>query len=349
MKRAIKKLFLIMTGIVILAMSAGIAWAMQQGASKLPLRQYFSASENNTIWDWSGPNKTPKQLKDLSEFLYLHQIKATYVDIGAYTTIMEQPEGPERTAKTKQFEAALTRYVTAMQQRDIKVYASAGDVNWSKPSERDIPQGLLEFAHDYNRDHPKTKLAGFEFDIESYNQKGFAEASMTEKNLVLTEYLDMVELLVDKNGAYVQNTHSPFDLGFAIPYWFDNENNNIPPVTWHDKTGPTLYHLMDTLNRLPSSNVVVMAYRNAASGNDGVIYHARTEIDYAHSKAPKVKVRIGQETGDVQPAKITYFGHSATEFSSQARAIENEFKPSGVYDGIAINDLANYRKLDGVE
>jgi hypothetical protein len=350
LKKLAGRISIVLTAGIIIVMSTGIALAMQQGASKLPLRQYFSASENNAIWDWRGPSgKTPKQLSQLSEFLYLHQLKAVYVDLGAYASIMEQPLGAKRSADTKAFEAALTRYVAALQKRDIKVYASAGDVDWSKQTERHIPQELLAFAQDYNRQHPNTKLAGFEFDIEAYNQKGFAEASMTEKSLVLTEYLDMVELLTDKNATYVQSSKDQLELGFAIPYWFDNENGNIPAINWHNKTGPTLYHLMDTLNRLPHSNVVVMAYRNAASGNDGVISHSRTEIDYAHAKAPKVKVMIGQETANVEPAKITYYGRSATELSSQVRLVENEFKPSGVYGGVAINDLANYQKLDGAE
>jgi hypothetical protein len=349
MKRLFHQIAMVMTAIIIVAFSAGLAWAMQQGVSQLPLRQYFSATQTNAVWDWSGPAKTPSQLKTLADFMYLHQLNASYVDLGQYAAILKQPAGADRVKATQEFTKALERYVTALDKRDVNVYAAAGDVNWSKPEERHIPQALLEFAHDYNRQHPNARLAGFQFDIESYNQTGFAGASMTEKGLVLSELLDTIELLTDKNVAYIKGASSQFGLGFAIPYWFDNENGNIPSVTWHDKTGPTLYHLMDTLNRLPESNVVVMAYRNAASGNDGVIAHSRTEIDYARSKAPHVKVMIGQDVTDVEPAKITYYGRSATEFSSQVRLIENEFKPTKVYGGVAINDLAAYRKMEGVE
>lgn len=334
------------SALIIVAVGVGIAWAMSFGAGKLPIKQYFSRDYTNAIWDWSSPvARSQQDVSNISDFMYFHQLNAVYVNVGQYAAALGSPETPQKAAQQKQLDDALARYVSTLGRRHIKVYGVAGDVDWSNPPEWHMPLSIMQAVERYNGRNPQARLAGVEFDIESYNQPGFSRSSMTAKGLVLGDYLSMVDTLATADAAYVKDTSHSLELGFTIPYWFDDENGNIPPVTWGDKTGPTLYHLLDRLNQLPKSNVLVMAYRNAAKGNDGVIFHARTEVDYAQAKAPNVRVMIGQETTDVTPAKITYFGKSAAELSDQIKLIEDAFAGSGVLGGIAINDLAGYEQM----
>ena len=243
---------------------------------------------------------------------------------------------------------AIERYVSAMNVHNIRVMASAGHTDWSKPEFQSIPLAIQQFVFDYNKSHD-VKLAGIEYDIESYNQTHFADSSFTEKGLVLNEFLDLVDRLADKQEAYNKTVEQPLELGFAIPYWYDNENQNIRSVSWHDKTGPVLYHVMDRLQQLPRSNIVVMAYRNAALGNDGMIYHSRTEIEYGRSKAPNVAVLIGLEVNEVEPAKITFYGRTYTEIASEVRHLDAEYGTTNAYKGTAINDLAGFESMKSGE
>ncbi|MGH7196740.1 MAG: hypothetical protein ACREGJ_03160 [Candidatus Saccharimonadales bacterium] len=341
------KIYALITAAIIVAGGAGIAWGMHFGASKLPLRQYFSQNYTNAVWDWSNPAaKTQHDLNELSDFMYLHQLNAVYVDVGQYAALVDGQMDDKKAAAKQTLEDALIRYITTLKKRDVKVYAAAGDVTWSNPDKRHIPMGVLRAVQEYNQQHKDAAFSGVEFDIESYNQEGFSTGSITVKTLVLTDYLDMVDELAAAAQSYVEQTGASLELGFAIPYWFDNQNGNIPSVTWREKTGPTLYHLLDRLNTLPQSNVVVMAYRNAARGNDGVLAHSRTEVEYAQAKAPNVAVLIGQEVNDVKPAKITYFGQSTTELSAQVKAIEDAYTQIPTFRGIAINDLAALKELE---
>jgi hypothetical protein len=342
------RLFALLTALLIITGGAGLAWLMHAGASHLPLRQYFPRNYTNAVWDWSNPlNKTPSDLDRIATFMYLHQLNTVYVDIGQYTAINNgKASQKEKATKIHQLDEAMVRYISALQKRNIQVIAAAGDVTWSQPDQWGKPLSILEAVHQFNNAHPNTRFAGMEFDVESYNQPGFEEGSVTVKTLILTDYLNMVDMLANKTSAYTHDSKQPFELGFAIPYWFDNENGNIPSVTWQGKTGPTLYHLLDRLNQLPKSNVSVMAYRNAARGNDGMIYHSRTEIEYARAKAPRVAIIIGQEVNDVEPAKITFYGKSSTELSSQVKIVVDEFNASGTLGGIAINDLAGFEEME---
>jgi hypothetical protein len=348
MKQLIRRFYILVSALIILAGGSAAAWMMHLGASKLPLRQYFPRTQTNAVWDWTDPEgKSQNDLDSISEFMYLHQLNAVYVGAGdRYLSIARIKSPAEQAAERERFENALSRYVTTLSKRKIKVYAAAGDVSWSNQDKQGIPLSVLYAVENYNNRHPQEQLAGIEFDIEAYNQPGFAPGSMTVKSLVLTDWLDMVDKLAAENALYTSKLHRRLELGFAIPYWFDDENGNIPAVTWQNKTGPTLYHLLDRLNQLPQSNVVVMAYRNAARGNDGIIYHARTEVEYAQAKAPRVRVIIGQELNNVEPEKVTYYGHSATELSSQAAAVGGEFRDNRAYAGIAINDLAAFQQME---
>jgi len=341
-KRLLSRLWALITALLIVGAGAGLAWYMNVSSSTLPLEQHFSRDHTNAVWDWSNVlNKDASQLQSTSDFLYLHQINTVYLDAGRYADLSATKSSNER----NDLDAAYVRYISALAKRHVKVYAAAGDSSWSNRDKWQQPAAVLANVERYNMANPSAKFAGIEYDVESYNQPGFDTGSQTVKSLVLGDYLDMADYLASLAGDYMQKADHSFDIGFTIPYWYDNENSNIPSVNWNNQTGPELFHLLDRLNKLPHSNVVVMAYRNAASGNDGVVAHARTEVDYASAKAPNVAVIIGQEVNDVQPAKITYYGKSSTELSSQFKTVEDEFKASDSFGGIAINDLAGYTQL----
>lgn len=346
MKNIRHKVAMVLSAVIIIILGSGMAFAMQKGTSKLPITQFYSSKHTNAVWDWSNPlNRNATTIKETATMLQSHQINAVYSDVGMYQTISNSKDTASQKKQLNNLKNSLTTYIKIMNQHGITVYASAGDKEWSKPAQRKIPVGILAFVQEYNATHD-TKFAGIEYDIEAYNQDGFPEASMTEKSLVLMEYLDTVDVLATQVKTYIASSKDKkFQLGFSIPYWFDNENKNIESLMWHDKTGPTLFHLMDRLNQLPQSNVVVMAYRNAALGNDGVIYHSRTEVEYAQSKARNVAVIIGLETTSVEPAKITFYGKLQTELSSEVALINEEFDKTGVLGGIAINDLPGYQTI----
>jgi hypothetical protein len=342
MKRLLRRTGVLVAALLIAAIGLGVTYTLSVRSSELPIKQYFSRDTTNAVWDWSNPlSKSDRQLQDTAKFMFLHQINTVYVDAGRYAEFSVNMPSAQRDS----FDTALDTYITTMNKRGIRVYAAAGDKTWSNYENWQKPVSVLQNVERFNDTHPSAQFAGIEFDIEAYNQPDFVNGSMTAKSLILGDYLDMVDhiaVTLQNNTEHAQK----LELGFAIPYWYDNENGNIPSITWRGQTGPTLYHLLDRLNKLPHSNIVVMSYRNAASGNDGIIAHSRTEVDYSHAKASQVAVIIGQEVNDVEPAKITYYGKTTTELSSQFKLVHEEFQASGTFKGIAINDLTGYMELD---
>jgi len=348
MKKFISGTYLFISALLILTVGGVTAYTMHSNMHRLPLRQYFASEKTNAIWDWRNPTTySSEEIRNLSYVLHLHQINTVYVDITLYADLQKIEDESQRSQQIDILSSSITQYINTMNNRGIQVFAAAGNTDWSMPKNWSIPTNIQRFVHEYNKTN-NDAFAGMQFDIESYNQTGFAEASFTEKELVLLEFLDLVDVLANEHTAYIESSDNPdFELGFAIPYWFDNANQNIKSVSWHDKTGPTLYHLLDRLNQLPRSNVVVMAYRNGALGNDGMIYHSRTEIEYAQSRAPNVDVIIGVEVTDVEPEKITFYGRSISEVSREVSLVHEEFENSGVLGGIGINDVEGFLELIG--
>jgi len=347
MNNAPSKFYIAFSAGVTLLLGGVLAYFLHTNIHKLPLQQNFSAEHTSAVWDWTNPMaRQQDDLEEVADLMRSRQINTVYSDISVYNDIAQIQDEAQRAIELKKLEDGITKYIATMNAREIRVLASAGNTDWSMPQNRRIPLAIQQFVHEYNETN-ETKFAGVEFDIESYNQKGFEAASMTEKSLVLMEFLDTVDEVADRHETYVkQSGDKDFELGFAIPYWLDNQNGNIQSVSWKDKTGPTLFHVMDRLNELPRSNVVVMAYRDAASGNDGMIFHSRTEIDYAVSRASNVDVIIGLEVTDVEPEKITFYDKSHTEMINEVKLVYDEFDKMSVFGGTAINDLEGYRSFE---
>lgn len=337
-----KKIWAVITAFIIISSSLVLAHILQVGAEKLPTQQYFPTKYTVAVWDWTSPlNRSGSQLNELNNFYYMHQINTVYLDIGDYVKFYQQ----HNQSDINKLSDSISRYIDAMKNRHIAVYAAAGNTDWSKPSERNIPLAIQKYVFSYNSAHKKSKLTGLELDIEAYNQNGFSSSSMTEKTITLSEYLTTVQDLTNHQKQDINRYHNNLTLGFAIPYWFDNENGNIPDITWNGKTGPTLYHLVDTINQLKSSNIVVMAYRNASNGNDGVIFHSRTEVEYTAAKASNVKVIIGQEVNNVEPSKETYYQLGISSLSTEVGLFTNAFQSDKSYGGVAINDIQGLQQL----
>jgi hypothetical protein len=179
----------------------------------------------------------------------------------------------------------------------LAVHAVAGGPDWTAESHRYLGPKVLKLVADYNADaDPDERLQGVQFDIEPYVDPSFwddVEAS-------LRAYLLTVEGTVD---AYQEVRAWPgnegLGLGFAIPFWFDR----VPeaPEVEFGRTGDTAttraaaFHLIDLLRELPEAYVLVMAYRNFASGPDGSIEHVRREFDYAGGSGAACGIVIGQE------------------------------------------------------
>jgi len=201
------------------------------------------------------------------------------------------------------------------------VHAVAGGPNWTDASHRYLGPKLVQLVADYNSAAaPNELLQGVQFDIEPYVDPSF----FNDVEASLVDYLSTLQGIVDKYIAVqTQAGNSRLRLGFAIPFWFDGVPE-APPVEYGktDATKTTkaaAFHLIDMLQALPEAYVLVMAYRNFASGPDGSIDHVRSEFDYARQAGAVCGIVVGQEFTKVYPEKLSFWWAGRAAFRGRPR------------------------------
>jgi hypothetical protein len=88
-----------------------------------------------------------------------------------------------------------------------------------------------------------------------------------------------------------------------------------------------------------------MSYRNFFSGEDGVEQITKAELEEAQSNSSNVKIIIAQETGNVEPPYVTYFGLSKGELADMLSVIQNNFSKYPNYSGLAVHYFDSFLKM----
>jgi hypothetical protein len=294
---------------------------------------------HKSVYLWQSPLDMPvTQMNEDLSFVSSKGMNTIYLDISDYIDFYEQKDSPARVQKLDALHSSLQTFVGLATEKGLVVHALAGNKKWGFSDYAYIQTKFLDFINDYNSSVSENqKIKGMQFDVETYNDPDFNK----NKKDALDQYLLSLRATV----KYYMVKKYNFKLGYTVPYWFDNENNNIPLITYKKKSAPIIYHMFDTLNKISKSYVVIMDYRNTVDGTDGSVAHAQNEVTYASKYAKHVKIIIAQETTDVEPAKITFYNHMSEDFLNALLRINKTFQPYSVYDGIAVNDLGGMRAV----
>jgi hypothetical protein len=271
---------------------------------------------------------TPDAMKSLVQKVSDDNFNVIYVTIDDYLDIHNLPESDAKNAKIKQYNDSLEQFITYASTANISVDSVVGSKEWAKPTYRWKPIALLKFAQSYNVAHPSHKLRSFQFDVEPYLLPEY-EGS---KAPVLLDFVTFVDEMVSLSAT------SDLRLSFVIPHFYDKGQQWTPPITFKNLNAYTFTHMLNSLSRLPDSTILIMAYRNFAEGDNGVIMLSQPEITEATAMAKGgTKIIVAQETGNVTPSYVTYFGTSLSLLLAEISKIDNKFKSFWGYGGIGIH------------
>ncbi len=301
----------------------------------------FSKDKTYATWVWASPDElgTDEVNTKISE-AHSEGFNTIYLFTGKYTDIAEESDPLQKKQDLANFEKSVKYFLETANQSGIKVEGLSGDTNWAGSDKEYIPLELLQYTLDYNKKND-VKFSGIQFDIEFYRQADFQTNSTQES----TDYLTMVDNLartLSKNAV----EPSDFRLGFDLTYWLDNERGNVPPLDYNGSKKFVIYHVEDKLNGIPNSYLLLMAYRNKASGNGGSIKAIQNEIDYAKKSAPHLGIIVGQESGQVPDVNtVSFSGKSKLDLKTEIQKIADSYSGIPNLIGFAVHDLDNYMKL----
>jgi hypothetical protein len=287
------------------------------------------------VWVWDSPFAmgTVKSNTVIDE-ASANGFKAIYITIDDYLDIMNMPNGSQKTKKLNKYNTALTSFITYAHQKGITVDAEAGWRDWVQPELRYKAYSILDFVNKFNVTHPNTTFRNVQYDVELYLLPEYE----TNKAAVLYNFIDMVNQLVIKNTS---------DLGITIviPHFYDKTQNWTPLITYNGKTTATFTHILGILDTKPNNSITIMAYRDHAVGKDGTVELSQPEITEASLAPHRVKIYVAQETGNVTPDYVTFFGESKAKLASELGIITNTFGSSRAFGGISIHYLDSFLAL----
>lgn len=157
----------------------------------------------------------------------------------------------------------------------------------------------------------------------------------TERYL-LPEHRRAAQAMLQRVLAY--NAAAPgLPMGPAIPFWYDGI-----PIEWKGRRKPMNEHVQDVYDY-----VVLMDYRDHAAGGDGIVSHARDELEYG-AKVGKPVV-IGVETMPNAIRKVSFHHLRETDMERELADTVRAVAGAPAFGGFAIHHYAAYRRWLGLD
>jgi len=287
------------------------------------------------LWVWdAGVASNANDQQVFLAFCSAQHINTVFLSLGDFDDVKKLPDENRNHLTTQQLGDFLERAHAAK----IKVEGLGGDPLFALTRNHHRALDAMKRVLNYNKTAAtQRRLDGYQWDVEPYILKEF---KTDQHDSVLEQYLDFVNAATTMVKA--SSANQQFALGFAVPFWFDTAAQN---TKWQDKTQPAVFQVLDILSQVPDSYIAIMAYRDHAEGSNGSIGVSQTEMNYANAHTPKVGIWVGMETGDVQPASITFHGKTNADLEKAISEVNSAFASSASYRGVAIHHWGSYREL----
>ena len=287
-------------------------------------------------YEWHDAGQLSRhQARERLRFLHRRGFGTVYLDLGDYLDAADQPQSREQRARLRELRRQLRHYVADASRLGLAVHAVGGGPTWTEEPLRYLGPKLVELVADYNAGvAAEERLGGVQLDIEPYALPGFFD----DEEAALVAYLETLDGIV---GTW-RRVARRLELGFAVPFWFDGRGGSPGPVPFGGATKPAIHHVIDLVKELRRAYLVVMSYRNVATGADGSIVNARDEFAYARSVDARCALLVGQQFGDVQPPEVTFHGRHRRAFEHAAEQIVEAFERFPQFRGLAVDDVDGY-------
>ncbi len=216
------------------------------------------------------------------------------------------------------------QFIKTARDHQIRVEALAGRPQWAYPSQQVNIEAFIDWVSTYNATvDPSERFAGLHFDIEPY----LLPEWKTENRQVIENWMDNIRLIEQKTKG------SGLKLTLDVPFW-------LPMIKVPDSTYSLSAWMLEKADA-----VVIMDYRNAALGNDGIVANAHAIAREASTL--KKQAVIAVETAPSSEGDFTTFYTTSIKAMKEQMAIAKEklsHYPS--FAGFAIHDYKSWTQLD---
>ncbi len=314
-----------LAGKINVAAIAGVAWG-----------KVFNKKEFG-IWVWDSPLKmTSTYAKQVIEVSKKNGFNVIYLTIDDYLPLYEIKDEQARREAKANYMKALSLFVQAAKSSGIEVDAVGGAKDWAVSENRWKGYALIDFVKEYNQAYPNAQLRNLQYDVEPYLLSGYA----SDKEKILKEYVEFI----DESARRMKDVPAGFSI--VIPHFYDDEQKWTPAFTYDGQKAYAFNHLLHVLAQKDTTEIIVMAYRNFFEEENGTKQISQTEIKEASDGGYATKIIIGQETGNVPPAYVTFHDYPKVSLFDALSEIQNYFGPYKNFGGTAVHYFDSFLKLE---
>ena len=287
------------------------------------------------VWVWTSPHQmNATQRNKVISTASASGFNVIYLTIDDYLAIDALEEGSEKTAKKVAYSDALETFIIAANAKGIEVDVEAGWRDWAEEGLRYKGISIIDYAIEYNNSRTN-KIRGVQFDVEPYLLPTYE----SNKAVVLKNFVTFVDQVTQQIGS------SSLRLSIVIPHFYDSSQKWTPAIMYDGITTYTFDHLLRILDSRRNSSIILMSYRNFAKNKNGSIEISQVEVHTASNGNHPTKIIVAQETGNVEPDYVTFYGTSKKYLEEQVNLINQSFSSKSAFGGIAIHYLEPYLEL----
>lgn len=213
-------------------------------------------------------------------------------------------------------------FVERAHKEQIDVHALGGDPRWALQEHREDMFGLANWVIDYNASvSADGQFDGIHLDIEPYvlNRWG------TEQEEIISSWKQNIESFLSIVSG------SNLELGIDIPFWFDS-------IRLADGQ-----YLNEWLIR-SFDHITVLAYRNQADTEHGIIAQSKHELELADRLGKQVL--IGVNTMEMPgESHTTFYGIGKEKMDLTLEHLSDALSSYASFSGLAVHDVIHWQKM----
>ncbi len=262
--------------------------------------------------EWRGQRAAGELVRAASDVC----LDRVYVDVTA--------AGAADEVGTDELADDVSELVQIAAARDLEVGVVAGDPWWPTDEGRGDATRLLAFVDGLVEDG--VVISSLHLDVEPWGLDEWA----TSKEELLDGYVRFVEWVERSRSSL----GSSIPVTYLIPYWFDGSNGEVSAIEIDGRSQVPFDHLVSVMG--DGGSVSVMAYRNRAHGEGGIVDLVGHEI-----RQQQVPVLVGVETTRIDPPTATFAGFTPEEFRRALRSVTD----ATATEEVVVNDVDGLLRL----
>ena len=218
--------------------------------------------------------------------------------------------------------ATYERFVQHAHEAQIAVHALGGDPRWALQEHRDRMLGLADWVINYNGSvSAGGQFDGIHLDIEPYVLAQWG----AEQDKVISSWQNNLQAFLSKTAG------TGLELGIDIPFWFD-------PITLAD--GGSLNEWLISV----FDHVTVLAYRNQADTEHGIIQLAQKELEIADKLGKQVLVAVNTKEMPGE-AHTTFYGYGKERMNQTLQQLSGALGSHASFAGLAVHDFRHWENM----